>query len=33
VLYLVIGAAGLCSLFPAITIKKLIISETLGARA
>jgi len=33
VLILVIAASGLCSIFPAITIKKLIISESLGARA
>ncbi|MFT5758365.1 MAG: putative ABC transport system permease protein [Alteromonadaceae bacterium] len=33
VLILVITAAGLCTIFPAITIKKLIISESLGARA
>jgi len=33
VLILVISAAGLCSFFPAITIKKLVISETLGAQS
>jgi len=33
VLILAISAAGLCSLFPAITIKKLVISETLGAKS